>query len=178
MKRVRMITGLLTVALASGCATEPMGPTARVLPAQGKPFEVFAADQATCKQLAQSEVGGGATLSNLQELGATALSTALGAGVGATMHNHARGTEIGGSLGALTGTMLASHGAARDQQGLQGRYDIAYTQCMYARGNQIAAAGPGSARIASGPHGGYPAAPGASPYYPGGQVEYGTPWTR
>jgi hypothetical protein len=180
MNRIRIITGLLTIALASGCATEPMGPAARVMPAQGKPFEVFAAEQATCKQFAQSEVGGGAMLSNLQELGAAALSTALGAGMGAAIpiHNHARGAEIGGSLGAMTGTMLASRGAARDQQGLQGRYDLAYTQCMYARGNQVAAAAPGPARMASGARGGYPTAPGAGPNAPGGQAEYGTPWTR
>ena len=184
MKRVSIVTGLLVAALVSGCATEPMGPTARVLPAQGKPFEVFAGDQATCKQFAESEVGGGATMSNLKQFGAAALSTALGGGLGAAVH-HARGAEIGGALGAVTGAMLGSSGSAQDQRGLQGRYDLAYTQCMYARGNQVAGAGSAPRRVASGPQRSYPMPPGAGiPGYPAGPSqgsgvpEYGTPWTR
>jgi hypothetical protein len=39
---------LLAAALLSGCASEPMGPTALVMPASGKPFEAFAQDQTTC----------------------------------------------------------------------------------------------------------------------------------
>jgi hypothetical protein len=33
--------------------------------------------------------------------------------------------------------MVGAAPAAQAQQTLQQRYDIAYTQCMYARGNQV-----------------------------------------
>jgi hypothetical protein len=184
MKRVGIFTGLLVVALVGGCATEPMGPTAHVLPAQGKPFEVFAGDQATCKQFAQTEVGGGATMSNLKQFGAAALSIGLGAGLGAAIHN-TRGAEIGGALGGVAGAAMGSRGSGQDQHGLQGRYDLAYTQCMYSRGNQIAGMASASPRVASGPSrgnpmqqgGGYPgSSPG--PNYAAGGATYGAPWTQ
>jgi hypothetical protein len=98
--------------------------------------------------------------------------------------HRARGAEIGGGLGAVAGAMMGSRGSAQDQYGLQGRYDLAYTQCMYARGNQIAGAAH-TPRVASGPGGGYPMTQGAwAPGYPPGQPygagvpEYGAPWTR
>jgi hypothetical protein len=116
-----------------------MGPTALVMPAPGKPIEVFAQDQGTCKQFASGEVDGGATMSNLKQLGTAAVTTALGAGLGAAVRG-GRGAGIGGGIGMIGGAAIASNGSARDQNSLQGRYNLAYTQCMYARGNQIAGA--------------------------------------
>ncbi len=136
--------GLCAVLLLSGCASEPLGPTARVLPAPGKPFEAFQQDQSLCKQFADGETAGGAMMSNVKQLGTAALSIALGAGLGAatTQHRGGQGAAPGAALGALAGAVTAARGSSRDQSGLQGRYDLAYTQCMFARGNQI----PGPAR--------------------------------
>jgi hypothetical protein len=166
MYRVPVTMGLLAAALLNGCATQPMGPTAHVMPSPGKPFEVFAQDQATCKQFAAGEVDGGATMSNLKEFGTAAVSTVLGAGLGAAVRG-GRGAEVGSSVGAIGGSAMAAHGSSRDQAGLQGRYDLAYTQCMYARGNQIggnqiAGYQPGGAAKA-GPNGQSGVAPG-QPY--------------
>ena len=174
-------SSLLVAVFIAGCASPPMGPTARVLPAPGKPFEVFAGDQALCKDFAGNEVSGGATLSNLKQIGTAVMGTALGAGFGAAMdsrHNTMRGVELGGAVGTLAGGAAAAHGSAVDQNGLQSRYDLAYTQCMYSRGNQVAGAGragtPGGYGIAAraplpadagGPGPGAP--PGA--YYPAAQ---------
>ena len=137
MSRVPITTCLLAALLLNGCANAPLGPTAMVMPAQGKPFDVFARDQTMCKQFADGEVDGGATMSNLKEFGTIAVSTALGGGLGMAVRNR-RGAEIGGAMGAIAGVAAGAHGSAHDQNGLQGRYDLAYTQCMYARGNQIA----------------------------------------
>lgn len=136
--------GLCAALLLSGCATEPLGPTARVLPALGKPFQVFQQDQELCKQFADGETAGGAMMSNVKQLGTAALSIALGAGLGAavTQRHGGQGAAPGAALGALAGAVTAARGSGRDQNGLQGRYDLAYTQCMFARGNQI----PGPAR--------------------------------
>ena len=98
--------GLLAAALLNGCATPPMGPTAHVMPAPGKPFEAFAQDQATCKQFAAGEVDGDAAMSNLKEFGTAAISTALGAGLGAAVRG-GRGAEVGSSVGAIGGAAMA-----------------------------------------------------------------------
>jgi hypothetical protein len=144
MLHSRITPCLFAAVLLSGCVAPPIGPTAQVMPAPGKPFDVFAQDLATCKQFAGGEVSGGATLANLNDFGMAAMSTALGAGLGAaTMHYQAqRGAELGGSAGAIAGMAIASRGAAQNQNGLQGRYDLAYIQCMYARGNQVASTAP------------------------------------
>jgi hypothetical protein len=148
MFRTRNTSMLLAAALLSGCATQPMGPTARVMPASGKSFEVFAQEQASCKQFADGEVNGGATMANLKEFGTAAITTGLGGGLGAAIRGQ-RGAEVGGSLGAVGGAAIAGHGSARDQNNLQGRYDLAYTQCMYTHGNQIASNRAGTAAAAN-----------------------------
>ena len=81
---------LLGVLALSGCATVPTGPSVMVLPAQGKPFEAFQADDSVCRQWAAQQAGAGPS------------ETAYGAG-----------WEV------------------------QRQYDIAYQQCMYAKGNQL-----------------------------------------
>src|ERR1700730_4027845 len=162
MSRAYIINGLVATALLRECATSPMGPTALVMPAQGKPFGAFAQEQAMCKQFADGEVSGGATIANLKQFGTAALSTALGAGLGAAVRG-SRGAEVGGAVGAIPGAMSVAHGSARDQNDLQGRYDLAYTQCMYARGNQIAGVARSAPRVASGAPGVYPQAMQAGP---------------
>ena len=147
---------ILSLVILAGCATQPMGPTARVMPAPGKPFEVFAADQSQCKQFAGEQTDGGATISNLKQLGTAAVTTALGGGLGAAIHGQ-RGAEIGGAAGAFPGAAMAARGSGADQAGLQGRYDLAYSQCMYARGNQVASVAPNRGQAASGS--GFPAPP-------------------
>ncbi len=169
MSRLPIFSRLLAAVLLSGCATTPMGPTALVMPAQGKPFEVFAQEQEMCKQFAGGEVDGGATMSNLKQLGTMAISTALGAGLGASVRGR-RGAEFGGAVGAIGGGAMAGHGSARDQNTLQGRYDLAYTQCMYSRGNQIATAARAAPQIAYGsPQGSSPPAYRGGPGYPQSQ---------
>ncbi len=155
MPRIPVLASLIAAVFISGCATAPMGPTALVMPAQGKPFEVFAQEQAMCKQFAGGEVDGDATMMNLKQFGSAAISTALSAGLGAAVRGQ-RGAEVGGAMGAMVGAASASNGSARDQNNLQGRYNLAYTQCMYSRGNQIAGASSGAPRSAQGAKAGYP----------------------
>ncbi len=77
MNRKRIIPLLFVLAALCGCATVPAGPSISVLPAPGKPFEVFQADDAACRQWAQQQIGGASP-------GAAAgQSTAGGAAVGA-----------------------------------------------------------------------------------------------
>lgn len=154
MARFLAVFGSAT--LLSGCATLPGGPSVMVLPGHGKSFEQFQVDDAVCRDFALSRVGGVGTQQAMDESTAkTAATTALlGAAVGAAA-NGGRGAGIGAASGALVGTAVGSNvgsGAAWD---VQRRYDHAYQQCMYAKGNQ----GPVSDAGARGTTRGYYSAP-------------------
>ena len=136
------------LAVISGCATMPTGPNVVVLPAPGKPFEVFMTDDAVCRQWAQQQIGGASpsqTANQNTATGATVgalVGAAMGAAIGAATGNAAAGAAIGGGTGLLGGTAMGSSAGAASEYQLQRRYDIAYQQCMYAKGNQI----PGAVR--------------------------------
>jgi hypothetical protein len=151
-------TILAPVLLLSACASEPMGPTVAVMPAPNKPFDVFQGDQAVCRQFASSQVQGGAQQANNQQVGTAIVGTLLGAGLGAAIGG-GRGAAIGAGAGALGGTAVGADPAQRQQYGLQRRYDMAYSQCMYSRGNQV----PGYQPAGAAPP---PPPPGYAPGYP------------
>ncbi len=134
------------VVILSGCATMPTGPSVAVFPSPGKPFEVFQADDAVCRQWAQQQIGGvspGQTANQNLATGATVgtlVGAAMGAAIGAATGGAGgagAGAAIGGAAGLLGGTAMGSDAGAASGYQLQRRYDIAYQQCMYAKGNQI-----------------------------------------
>ena len=128
--------GLAAVLTLSACATPPMGPTVAVMPAPNKPFAVFQEDQAICKNFADQQVSGQAETANNQALGGAVLGTVLGAGLGAAVGG-GRGAAIGAASGAALGTGGGMMYSANANMPIQQRYDIAYSQCMYSRGNQV-----------------------------------------
>jgi hypothetical protein len=142
MNWVRGLLVLLGVLVLSGCATVPTGPSVMVLPPPGKPFEAFQADDYTCRQWAAQQTGAGPsettnqTLANGAALG-TIMGAGLGAAIGAASGNVGTGAAIGAASGLIGGTALASGPAYGAGWEVQRRYDMAYQQCMYAKGNQI-----------------------------------------
>jgi uncharacterized protein YcfJ len=137
------MTSLKTTAVAfaallalDGCVSQPMGPTIAVMPAPNKPFDVFQQDQAVCKDFAYQQTAGGAQEANNRQVLTGVVGTVLGAGLGAAVGG-GRGAAIGAGAGAVGGTVVGSGPAAQAQMSLQQRYDTAYAQCMYARGNQV-----------------------------------------
>jgi len=135
---------LLGVVVLSGCATVPMGPSVTVLPGSGKPFEVFQSEDAICRQWAGQQIGVAPNeAANEALVGGAAIGTlagaALGAAIGAAYGNPGAGAAIGAGSGLVTGTAVASGPAYGTRWELQRRYDIAYQQCMYIKGNQVAA---------------------------------------
>jgi hypothetical protein len=164
MAHVKTTTAALTaLLLLEGCVTPPMGPTIAVMPAPNKPFDVFQQDQAVCKQFADQQTAGGAQQANNQQVLTGVVGTVLGAGLGAAVGG-GRGAAIGAGAGAIGGTAVGAGPAQYAQMSLQQRYDMAYSQCMYARGNQV----PGYAPAAAPPPPGYgaPAYPPPPPGYP------------
>jgi len=132
----KSVLWLSAAALLAGCATQPMGPSVAVMPAPNKPFEVFEQDQTVCKQYASQQVAGGAEQANSRGFGTALLTTILGAGLGAAVGG-GYGAAVGAASGAVVGTAAGANGTAYDQYGLQWSYDNAYSQCMYAKGNQL-----------------------------------------
>ena len=134
-----MFVGVLAF---GGCATVPTGPSVMVLPPQGKPFEAFQADDSVCRQWAAQQAGAGPsettnqTLANGAALG-TIMGAGLGAAIGAASGATGTGAAIGAASGLIGGTAIASGPAYGAGWEVQRRYDIAYQQCMYAKGNRI-----------------------------------------
>ncbi len=86
MKFKGSILSLLALVALSACATVPTGPSIRVMPGPGKPFEVFQSDDAACRQWA-------------------------------SQRTRPESFEY--------------------ESAVQRRYDNAYMQCMYSKGNQV-----------------------------------------
>lgn len=129
---------LLAAALLVGCASVPTGPNVMALPGTGKNFEEFRADDMFCRDYAFQQIGG---MSREQAANNAAVrNAAVGAMVGAVA-GAAIGGDRGAGVGAGTGLIVGSaSGAAAAQDavyGSQRHYDIAYVQCMYAKGHRV-----------------------------------------
>lgn len=126
----------LTLVLA-GCATAPSGPRVAVMPAPGKPFEVFVEEDKYCRNYAEQSIGQSRDEAATKNFaGAAAAGTAIGAAAGTL--SGGRGSPGGGAAtGLVVGSVVGAGQSANASQDAQRRYDIAYQQCMYAKGNQI-----------------------------------------
>jgi len=136
----------MAVSILAGCATVPTGPRVMVLPAPGKPFEVFQEEDNACRIWAGEQIGMTQEELDQYTVRSAAAGSAIGAGVGAaigSVYGHAgRGALIGAGAGLLAGLSRADSGRVYGWEA-QRRYDMAYQQCMYAKGNRV----PGSRRL-------------------------------
>lgn len=134
----------LAVAVAvvlAGCAQTPVNPTVGVAPSPSKSFQEFQADQAYCKQFAQSQVAGQAQQADRSTLigaGGGALGgAALGAAGGAIGGNAGAGAAIGALSGLVLGTAGGAYASNQQQKSTEAAFNNAYAQCMYSRGNDV-----------------------------------------
>jgi len=146
MHKRKSLAVLAAGLLLTGCATTPTGPMVEVMPAANKPFEFFAQEQTDCEHYAADQVAGGAQAANNRALGATALGAVLGLGVGAATGS-GRAATVGAASGSAIGATVGADQSSYAGYSLQRRYDIAYSQCMYAKGNYV----PGMAAAAPPP---------------------------
>jgi hypothetical protein len=142
MKPKVMIFLLVVLVGVGGCATVPRGPSVRVLPGPGKTFDQFQADDAVCRQWAEQHIGESPqeTVNQNTVTGAavgTAAGAILGAAIGSASGRAGTGAAIGAGSGLLLGTATGAGAGQEYGMEAQRRYDIAYEQCMYAKGNQI-----------------------------------------
>jgi OmpA family protein len=151
----RALVAALILPIGAGCATVS-GPSAMALPGAGKPFEQFQTEDTACRQWAKDQAGttpaasatrntvGGATLG-------TFIGAAIGALLGALSGRPASGAAVGAGFGLVGGTAVGASAGQSTAETVQQRYDNAYLQCMYAKGNQIPSQGHASQRAATPP---------------------------
>jgi hypothetical protein len=143
MRRVLMFSFLVVAAALTACATIPTVPSVMVLPGEGKSFDQFRMDDAVCRQFAYDQVGGAAGQQAAQDSAVksavvgTALGAVAGAVIGSASGDMGSGAAIGAGTGLLVGSAAGSSYASGSYYEAQRRYDNAYLQCMYAKGNQI-----------------------------------------
>ncbi len=137
----RIISSFALLAMA-GCATLPTGPSVRVLPGDGKSFELFQTDDIVCRQYAERSIGmSPQQVSNQNTATGAVVGTLIGAGLGAAIGAAAGDPGIGAAIGAGSGLLVGTSTGAQSGQvygyEAQKRYDNTYIQCMYAKGNQV-----------------------------------------
>lgn len=135
MKRHLPLLSLL--ALGACAAVPPSGPSVMALPGNGKSFEQFRADDAACRAYASSRTDKTPEQASVNSgVKSAAIGTAVGAAAGALLGGH-KGAGVGAGAGLLVGSMAGAGAAQHSAYTLQQRYDIAYTQCMYAKGDKV-----------------------------------------
>jgi hypothetical protein len=135
-----VVVGL--VLLLSACTTMPTGPGILVLPAPGKSLEEFQVEDSVCRQWAARQTGMSAQDTATQNtVKSAAVGTAIGAGAGALLGSTTGDAGSGAAFGAGAGLLMGTAAGAGAGQSygweVQERYDYAYVQCMYVKGNQI-----------------------------------------
>lgn len=148
--------------LLAACTTVPTGPSVMSLPGSGKSFDEFRADDAVCRQYALEQIGGATPGQTAVDSGvrSAVVGTAVGAAAGAALGG-SRGAATGAGAGLIVGSMAGTGAADASAYGSQRRYDFAYQQCMYAKGNQVPIAGQVAPRRSYRPYGSYPPPPAA-----------------
>jgi hypothetical protein len=142
------LTGALGIAslFLAGCAEMPTGPSVAVMPAPNKPFDVFMQDDQLCRGWAAHSIGlAGHDAAAERFLASTVTGTAIGAIAGAAVGGH-RNVGAGAAMGTMVGATAGANQSAVTAGNAQRRYDIAYQQCMYSKGNLVPSYGYGAYR--------------------------------
>lgn len=138
MKTLTRCIAAGSLVLLGACAVTPDGPSVMALPGTGKSFEQFQIDDAACRNYAQAQVGGSTADQAATDAAvrSAAVGTAIGAVAGAAIGGR-DGAGVGAGTGLLFGSAAGSNAAYGSSGALQRRYDNAYIQCMYAKGEKV-----------------------------------------
>ncbi|MBE0615860.1 MAG: hypothetical protein IH604_19490 [Burkholderiales bacterium] len=144
--RLSPLVALLGVA---ACTTIPTGPSVMALPGSDRNFNQFRADDADCRQFAQVQSGSATANETALDSGvkSAAAGALIGALAGAAMGGH-QGAGVGAGVGLLAGGAAGTGASQASGHGAQNRYDNAYVQCMYSKGNRVPVSGQMSSRPA------------------------------
>src|SRR3569833_96048 len=134
---------LASTALIGCSASGPMSPTVMALPAKGENFDLFQQHEATCRQYATTQTGGQSAgqQADRNTVASAVVGTGVGAAAGAlfgSVTGHAgNGAAIGAGTGLLAGSLTGASRGRQAAASLQEQYNISYTQCMTAKGEDV-----------------------------------------
>lgn len=144
LNKVTVVACLPLLVLGACTASVPNSPTVVAMPGHGRNWNEFLADNSTCKNYAASQMpdsGQVAVATHNDSAITSAAGTVIGAGLGAALGslagNVGAGAAIGGGIGLLGGMATAGNNTQTTADSLQGRYDVAYAQCMVGHGETI-----------------------------------------
>ena len=142
MTKLMRLSPLVALLTLGACTTIPTGPSVMAMPGTGKTFDQFRADDADCRQFAQMQTGGATSNETAVESGmkSAAVGATVGALAGAAMGGH-QGAGVGAGMGLLAGSAMGAGAGQSSGYGSQRRYDNAYIQCMYAKGDRVPVSG-------------------------------------
>ena len=122
-------------------------PNVMALPGTGTTFEQFRYDDMMCRDFALQQIGGSAReqAASGAAISHAAVGTVIGAVAGAAIGGQ-RGAGVGAGTGLIIGSASGAEASRSSVFGSQRQYDIAYVQCMYAKGHRV----PVSASYSSG----------------------------
>lgn len=160
MNRLLKLSAIAATLGLTACVTVPTGPSTAAMPGRTKSFEAFQVDDAMCRDYAMNQIGGASAAQNANNaaVASTVVGTVLGAAAGAAIGGNSNAAGVGAGFGAITGAAVGGGAAQGSYYGTQRRYDAAYHQCMYAKGNKVPMAGHYQSRTAA-----YPSAPSYPP---------------
>jgi hypothetical protein len=176
MRPRTLAIGVAMTALVAGCATVPPGPRVAVMPGPQKTMPQFRDDQLACQDYAQASLGGwtandaAANSAAASAAFGTLLGAAAGAILGSVSGQAGQGAAWGAGTGLLFGSAAGANAAGFSYQETQRRYDVAYTQCMWSRGNTV----PGPVAFRVSPSQAAPATPPPNTPPPAGLASGGT----
>lgn len=142
MKPIINWLGLALLAVMTGCAQLPSGPSVMALPGSRMSFEQFRQDDYLCQEYAMGRIGGSTANQAAvdSQIGTAAAGTAIGAAAGAAFGG-GPGAAIGASSGLVAGSVVGTGEGRRSAYASQESYDNAYVQCMYAKGHRVPVSG-------------------------------------
>ena len=135
---LRLSSVLAVVLVLSACTSVPTGPSMLALPGTGKSFNQFLFDEADCRQYASAQVGGRTANEAAADsgVGSAVAGTSIGTKEGALLGEH-NSAGVGAGSGLLVGSTVEGGTGESSGLNLQQRYDLAYHQCMYAKGHRV-----------------------------------------
>ena len=137
-----MVVAVMCALLVSACTTWPTGPSIMAMPGSTKSFDQFRADDVDCRGYAFDQIGG--TTANKaatdSAVSSAAIGTVIGTLAGAAIGGRG-GAGVGAAGGLVVGSAVGSSNAHAAGYTTQQRYDNAYVQCMYARGQKVPVTG-------------------------------------
>lgn len=142
MRRLRACALAAALLAVGGCVSFPTGPSVATFPGTGRSFDQFRADEVDCRRYAFDSVGGNdpSRAQAGSAVRSAAVGTAVGALAGAALGG-SQGAAAGAGVGLLFGGAVGADAANTSGYTAQQRYDNAFIQCMYAKGNKVPSTG-------------------------------------